>query len=169
MPNHVDNCLRIYGNVETIHKVFERYGSEGKALDAGKVIPYPEVYQKADEYHEEMMEKARRKEIPWEEVHKVKDGYNNGGYEWCLEHWGTKWGMYDFDTPVEYKRSIKVGFHSAWAPPLPVILQMSRDFPELTFYLRYWERGLGFQGKYKCKAGEVLLDEETNYRGSKGG
>ena len=21
-----------------------------------------------------------------------KDGYNQGGYQWCCDNWGTKWG-----------------------------------------------------------------------------
>jgi len=169
MPNHVENELRVYGKLPRIAEVFSRYKSTEEHLDADKVIPYPEEFRDMDAAHKRLVEQAQAGLIPWDEAYKSKDGYNSGGYDWCVTNWGTKWGMYRTSEPVFYKRSAYVFFESAWSPPLPVIYQMSRDFPDLLFVLRYWEGGVGFKGDYRCKGGEIIIDHEFEYRGGRGG
>lgn len=43
-------------------------------------------------------------------------------------------------------------------------------FPELTFDLRYFESGMGFNGRYACRdGGAVFYDEQAAYYGTRGG
>lgn len=182
MPNHVSNDLRINGNMEEINRFFEfaRQNpdlTESKEeavlreklcleenpfghIEVNNFIPYPKEFAVADK----LAEKARKEGKGY-----VKDGYNSGGYEWCIQNWGTKWGLYDFSDVKKFKSSAVISFSTAWSPPLPVILKMSEMFPKLTFSLKYYEAGAGFQGHYKCKAGEVLLNETGDYNGPRGG
>ena len=172
MPNHVENDLVIRGPKKDVAAFLEAVRGEredhnGKTvvipLDHNKVIPYPQHYADADAKAE-----VARKKGNWD----VKDGYNQGGYEWCLSNWGTKWGFYDFSELDVSKSgtSAKVSFSTAWSPAFPLFQKMSEMFPSLTFTVRYFERGMGFQGIYKAKGGSVLEDLSSNdYRGRRGG
>ena len=158
MPNHCESTLRVTGDTKTIEDMLERYN--GKVpIDANKIIPYPQEFAEADRKSEEAIERARKGEITFEEAYQVKDGYNNGGYSWCVENWGTKWPLYDFSPIDRTSTGIQVGFQTAWEPPLPIINKMSEEFPELLFTLTYIEEGVGFSGVYEAQAGEVIRDE----------
>ena len=124
-------------------------------LDFNKFVPYPEKFAKAD---------FRRRQGLTD-----KDGYNNGGYDWCIRNWGTKWGACDVDLSEHSKRSLLYYFNTAWSPPAPVVVEMSEKFPTLMFHLNYAEAGCAFQGNFWAKGGEIVKDESKAYRGSRGG
>jgi hypothetical protein len=186
MPNHCSNDLIIQGKKERLleFKEFARSKSR-KGADSGvgedptppsdydievnNFIPYPEKFKKQDEIAKQVREKAERGEISHEEAWNTKDGYNSGGYEWCISNWGTKWGIYDCYISYEKIKSMMYTFSTAWSPPLPVIQKMSEMYPDLTFTLKYYECGVGYKGMYKCKGGEVVDEMEGKYRGNRGG
>lgn len=89
-------------------------------------------------------------------------------YNWNIANWGTKWDASDpaLNTTAT---SLVYDFDTAWSPPCPAVIAMSKMFPELKFSLRYWEGGMGFQGKFVAKAGEILTDISMEYKGGKGG
>ncbi len=93
----------------------------------------------------------------------------SGRYEWCCKNWGTKWGICNPQIFEEGVEDLKYEFECAWSPPLPVIKKMSELFPLLEFELRYFERGVGFKGLYRCEAGEVTEDKGGAYSGDRGG
>ena len=173
MPNHVSSDLYVTGRIETIDKFMDFainidpcLPSDDQLLDANKFIPYPEHFKKLDA----LAKIAAAKEPP---DYTVKDGFNSGGFQWCLENWGTKWGIYD--CKIEYKDfgirngKLKYRFNTAWAPPLPIIKAMSDKFPTLRFRLNYFEFGMGFKGTYIVKNGEVIKDVQSKYSGRRGG
>lgn len=115
------------------------------------------------------MEQARGKEeeqaFSLESLYPCPD--SKDWYDWRITNWGTKWDV-QFSGVVESntkKNPAKViyCFDTAWSPPTSGIQEISNQFPMLTFTLNYWEAGMGFKGKYKCKAGEVLLAKEDSY------
>ena len=164
MPNHCSQDLYVYGPEESI-KVFMAFAQEGdNVLSANKFIPYPEKYRVMDE-----AAAIARKNKDWS----VKDGFNSGGYEWCLENWGTKWGIYNADVVKEKfkgKRSqVNYIFNSAWSPANLIIHAMSERYPELRFKLKYYESGTGYKGVYEVQGGTIIKDEESNYKGMRGG
>lgn len=164
MPNHCSQDLFIYGPEDSL-KVFMEFAKEGdNTLSANKFIPYPEEYRLMDE-----AAAIARKNKDWS----VKDGFNSGGYEWCIENWGTKWGIYNADLTNQKfagKRSrLNYIFNSAWSPAIPVIKAMSERYPELLFKLKYYESGAGYKGVYEVQDGNVIKDEESKYRGMRGG
>jgi hypothetical protein len=160
MPNHCENDIYIYGPKSEINAFFKAVKTDQYLIDADRIIPYPAEFKALDD-----LAKAERAKGNW----KVTDGYNSGGYDWCINNWGTKWGMYDFSPIRESKRGVKVSCQSAWSPPLPLILEASKQFPKLRFKVNYFEGGVGFKGVYECKAGEVLDDTESKYSGKRGG
>jgi len=168
MPNHVDQDLYVTGDVASL-KSFMEFACEDRngeelLLSANKFIPYPNEYLIMDTVAEEKRLKGD---------YTVKDGFNSGGYHWCINNWGTKWGIYStrfLSQKLGGKRGrLKYTFQSAWSPPLPVILAMSKKFESLKFKLNYYESGMGFKGIYIAEGGQVIEDAECKYRGNRGG
>jgi hypothetical protein len=144
MPNHVDQDLFITGPADDIAE-FKKVAQHGEEIiSAESFIPYPKKYE-------------------------GQVGYNSGGYEWCIENWGTKWGIYDGELVNEREGGLTYRFQSAWSPPIPVIKKMSEMFPKLLFTLRYYECGMEFKGTLTCKNGKPLSFKESKYRGNRGG
>jgi len=186
MPNHVDNDLYVYGPTKKLNEFMafaKASDPDGEALVTEKFIPYPDKFKEMDEEAKVFNEMRERKRLAGEDISGLewkKDGYNSGGYEWCIENWGTKWGIYDSvlqdadglgsdPDDCDDEAEIMYNFNSAWSPPNPVILKMSEMFPELEFDLRYFECGAAFNGTFRCQAGKVLRDESGSYFGRRGG
>jgi len=74
-------------------------------------------------------------------------GFKNW-YDWCVATWGTKWDFgLDADEPATLNEdgALRVGFVSAWSPPLEGYFQlMDLGFNVLAYY---HEPGEGFYGK----------------------
>jgi hypothetical protein len=173
MPNWCECDLTIEGTAQSLKRFLDYCGNK---FEFGRFIPYPEEFAALDEA-------ARR----WEQSHREdpencgprpKDGFNQGGYEWCVENWGTKWDACEVEMPELPPDSdgdspnpleIEIRFETAWSPPLMVILAASKQFPELAFDLRYFEGGQGYNGWLRCEAGEVVVEESGDYFGSRGG
>lgn len=103
------------------------------------------------------------------------DGFNSGGYEWCINNWGTKWNAYDFtDENVddwEDYMNIQFSFFTAWSPPMPIyyeIAKMTKD-TDIRISIHYYEGGMGFQGGLSIANGEVVDEFSAEYYGSRGG
>ena len=169
-------------------KRFVKFAKTKKSvLDTEQFIPYPKKYRELDDRRkvleakhlakckraklDDMSDKdadAWRKKNPniaWE----TSDGFNSGGYEWCLKNWGTKWGICEAELLDDNGDELEYFFTSAWCPPDLVIKKMSKMFPTLIFTLTYFEGGCEFNGIYKCQKGEVIDDRCGKYFGSRGG
>lgn len=167
MPNHVDQDLFIRGNVNDL-TLFIELAKDKKdkeeVISADSFLPYPEEFAKLDDeaYAARMLGD-----------YSVKDGFNHGGYEWCCKHWGTKWGIYSSSLKScksdDNVGKLKYNFQSAWEPAILIIDAMSKQFPKLTFKLKYYERGRGFKGIYKIKNSVMLTNIQLEYSGKRGG
>lgn len=177
MPNYCDQDLWITGPTEELKK-FKAFAKEDIEhfnifngtyflqeflLSANKFIPYPQGYRDQDKFSIEQSKKGIY----------VPDGFNSGGYEWCVNNWGTKWGICDCVLSRE-KLGKKDGklfykFHSAWSPCNKIISAMAERFPELLFKLKYYEMGCGYKGIFVIKGWTIILDEKSKYHGKRGG
>jgi len=184
MPNHCESDFRVHGNPKLIEE-FISYARESRehhdpftgdvtvdeeVISCDKFVPYPKEYKDMDEKRGKLtaeMKKLPKEKQDWSKL--PNDGFNSGGYEWRIEHWGTKWGMYNFSDWKRFKRSAFIQFQSAWSPPLPVIYAMAEKFPKLRFTIRYYERGGAFKGVLRLKGDKVLLESSSEYRGRRGG
>lgn len=166
MPNWVDCELSVCGDEEVLKRFMEAVASEKSALDANKLLPYPEEWAKLDKISQDwddrwsavlkalrdgegVIEDEKREEA-WkkfkaENGDRPKDGYNQGGYEWCVANWGMKWNFGEVQVEDEADcRFVEYGFQTAWSPPIPLVRKMAEMFPELSFQLRYYEGGNAF-------------------------
>jgi len=186
MPNWCENELRVEGNKKDLQKFKKFAKSEGSVLNHNNFIPYPKKFKELDKKAEVWLKKAdelakKHKAKNWyslpielrekfekENGKEPKDGFNQGGYEWCNDKWGTKWGICE---PVldEFETELLYRFDTAWSPPTPIIIKMSEMFPKLEFELRYFEGGMGFNGLFICKGGEIKRNSCSDYFGDRGG
>jgi hypothetical protein len=172
MPNYCEFDLYVSGPNDRLEELLRAVAGEKSLFDFDRLIPYPEKFRELDRLAEEWGKKA-----PEERTDPCpKDGYNQGGYEWCVEHWGTKWNACGVRAEVdewpqggEADGCVKFSFRTAWSPPTPVIEHAAERFPELNFELRYFECGCRFQGILICDSGVVRVDKEWLYSGSRGG
>ena len=87
MPNYCECDLYVSGPNDRLEEFLRAVAGEKSPFDFDRLIPYPEEFRELDRLAEEWGKKA-----PEERTDPCpKDGYNQGGYEWCVEHWGTKW------------------------------------------------------------------------------
>jgi hypothetical protein len=112
MPNFCENELTISGpDVERVLAAIADPSSDDPdehILDFDQIVPYPQDLKDLDQRNAEYQAKffaiakddPQRDEklkaladeygvepgTPW-----LKDGYNAGGYEWCIQNWSTKW------------------------------------------------------------------------------
>ena len=175
MPNWCENELTITGKTEDVQKLKEAVRNGDEVLDANKIIPYPEEFAILDRL---ATGELRAEDIPQAVMLKLtgydlnKDGYNQGGYEWCVNNWGTKWGFVDATlAESEYKgtTTLEYTFNTAWSPPIPLIKKLGEMFPQVEIELRYFEGGAGFNGILVIKEGKVVTDKCSEYFGHRGG
>ena len=137
---------------------------EPAVFDFNALLPYPEQFKKMDE-----IAALSHKMGDFT----VKDGFNLGGYDWCVENWGTKWNAYQVTSPIlkefEKTKKIKISFQTAWAPPIPVIIKLGRMAEDCKITLRYYERGMAFQGRVVIEEGEITDSSQSEYNGPRGG
>lgn len=128
MPNRCYNHLQIIGRKDEIDKCLNSVKTKESAFDFNAVIPVPE---------------------------NISDWYT-----WKIEHWGTKWNAQPSSGDIIVVERIPIGaeiwFDTAWDPPVPVLLELSKKFPELEFQLYFTEEWMR-EGLAQFKNGETLL------------
>lgn len=175
MPNWCSNDLFISGNAGLIKDAVAKYFDGDGAPDYNKIAPYPEEFRELDRKRDilianlNMMTNGEReawiKAYGW-----PKDGYNQGGYEWCVKNWGSKWLPTNINGPKFNKKGgYKVSFDSPWTPPIAVFVALSELCPRLKFTIKSYERGMQFKSVVIIKAGVILSSCTSEYCGSRGG
>ena len=181
IPNWCENELVVKGEVKELVRFSNFAKTQKSKIDENKFIPYPEHFKELDDVHREWLKKADRyadaitktkrgwycgdlltetQRKSFTDLHgeQPKDGYNQGGYEWCCNNWGTKWGLCNAEGFInKEKKRIFYNFDTAWSPPEPLVRKMAEMFPELEFTLKFWESGMGFRGTTKYKAEEPQI------------
>mgnify|MGYP001482959237 CR=1 FL=1 len=141
MPNHCHNDLWIDGTQEDVAKLLAHIGADRPEpeFDFNTLIKYPETWEQMDnDYHKvinaiNIRAASNEAYVKAQEEYRAKwgtdrDGYNSGGFEWCRDNWGTKWNAYEV-VRRDYG-GVCITFQTAWTPPLPVIAELHRRFPE---------------------------------------
>lgn len=186
MPNWCENDLYIRGKeVKNVLKFIDNEAND-TVIDFDRIIPYPKEYKELDEKAEAYRRDLGKANKSWfkkfalarvckkynvekPDYFAFKDGFNSGGYEWCIENWGTKWDAKNSVLMGDSEEEAMITFDTAWSPPLPVIKRLSEIFPEHHFVLNYFEGLIGFQGTYEVINGQVLEDWCSDYQGTRGG
>lgn len=183
MPNHVDHDMWIWGPPKDIDDMLTQHIKSGSP-NADSLIPYPPIFRYIDKKEEEWWIEntinnsghpyALKSGLTFSDA--PPNGFNAGGYEWCCENWGTKWGCYDGQPVLEIKmknprvRKVFLQFLTAWNPAIPVYAELASRYPKCTFKIAYYESGMGYSGTLTYKYGACIRHiQNANYRGRRGG
>ena len=128
-----------------------------EALDHGPNSPWWDA--KTPEQQEKWLDQFATAQETEERIARfgVKDGYT-----WCLNHWGTKWDIFESDINHKGEDNLNATFTTAWSPPIQGIERVSALFPNATFLLQYSEPGMDFHGVAAFRNGETAVADGTS-------
>lgn len=70
---------------------------------------------------------------------------SKGWYDWSRINWGTKWNAYSSVTDPEGEAdACRIKFDTAWSPPRPVLIELAKREPALTFDYVAFDEGWNF-------------------------
>ena len=72
-------------------------------------------------------------------------------YDWCCEHWNTKWNAYECLSVDPMDRRLE--FLTAWSSVPPIVEAISRKFPDTVITYRWADENIGYN------VGEVVLQD----------
>ena len=81
-------------------------------------------------------------------------------YEWCNQHWGTKWNAYGYgEAKVDYQDGDALNFLTAWSAPHPVMEKLAEMFPNVEIEHEWADEDIGHNcGRYHYQNG-VRIEE----------
>lgn len=112
----------------------------------------------------EIEENANRENMSIEEFVKMGERYclnvfyygSTTWYEWCCKNWGTKWNAVE----TEFVDTDTIEFQTAWSAPLPVVMELSRKFPERVVMIEWADEDMGSNvGQLALRDAEIAVDE----------
>lgn len=81
-------------------------------------------------------------------------------YEWCNQHWGTKWNSYGYgEAKVDYQEGDALNFLTAWSALHPVMEKLAEMFPNVEIEHEWADEDIGHNcGRYRYQNG-VRIEE----------
>lgn len=180
MPNWVMNRVTFEGDPVRVHDLLEGIRPEGHPLghiDFDRVLPMPASldiesgsrtargysqyrrYIKAKDPFVRRACESYAANYP-EEWALGKAAYQNeidygaqDWYEWRVLHWGTKWNAENENSA----ESTELRFRTAWICPVPVLVEIGRQFPDVEIFVEYADEDIG----HNC--GTITISEGSPY------
>ena len=134
-----DECLKLY--IQSLQEHKKICTTEELARKCGKPLKeYKEMLERGRKYYENI----RKYGAPtW--------------YEWCIDHWGTKWNAYDC-TPIE-QCTDRISFNTAWSSVPKIIEKLSEHFNDQTIAYRWADEDIGYNvGEQIYMNGQVIYE-----------
>ena len=181
MPNWVYNGLTIEGNPDSVKKLMEQmntpfvrvhdnWSTETQQMQKQQVTyPNPvfafwnivkptnlEAYDGPQPTNTDLAHAMRFESDHW--------------YDWNVRNWGTKWDVavssvdthpdtYMEDTVNGENHVVYYNFNTAWSRPMPALIKLSNQYPDLLFTLSY-EEETGWGGELELLRGEIISESE---------
>jgi len=144
MPNHCYTNLFVSGLSDDVQQFQDAIEPHKAFIPA--LIPFPE-----DLLGEEIIDNNGTV---------IGRAFSDGGYKWCLDNWGCKWGDVDteIDGPMDVSpdgsAQLSVRFWTAWGPAIEALTTISAMFPRLEFSISYEDEGGWFYGCAEFRSGK---------------
>jgi hypothetical protein len=178
MPNWVYNGLTVEGNPESVKKMMEQLNQ-----------PFTMIHDSWDVSTNTYMKKNTLYSSPlfafWniikptdlEAYHKQPapatlpiDFSGDDWYNWNVRNWGTKWDVAVSSTDTHPDTTmmetangdnhvVYYNFETAWSRPMPALINLSSQYPDLLFTLVY-EEETGWGGELEILRGVVISESE---------
>jgi len=180
MPNWCENSITFSSTRKCdLERLKNKVCEKDCVFSFNKIAPYPKYFNNISKLSEMRIKRQNKEAIKRgyksfddmpdseekNEIEKrfpyITDGFNNGGYEWCCENWGTKWNVRDIIFDSEIKKEVnkyvwRVSFDTAWSPPIPIFHKIAEKFPNISFSASYMEESIGFEGEFMVDKGKVI-------------
>ncbi len=161
------NSLEIVGNANEIEKVLEAIkGGENELgekliFDFQKIIPMPEDMR--NEYFH-MLKGDQVTKIDYSDWEKLDNRYRIIGQylEWCYDNWGCKFDPWN----EEIFEGAIIKFQTVNGRALPVIKELSRQFPTVKLVYESLCETPDFDYVYSIQGGEVIDLSKCEHYGS---
>jgi hypothetical protein len=157
MPNWITNILTINADEKMVEKILSEVKSKESEFDFNLIVSQPDELEGttapariiSDEDYAKDSSKGITQTMSDELISKY--GYNNW-YDWRYEHWGTKWNADEV-----YICDNEITFNTAWCNPQPVMVALSRKYPDIQFDIKFADEDFGHNvGTYILKDGEEI-------------
>lgn len=144
----------ITGKKKDIIAIEKLLKTKDNVFDFNKIIPYPTAYKILDEAAQNYSRLGGGDGYP------ISDGYNQGGYDWCTNNWGTKWNSSDANI-FKCKNTLHYTFQTAWCPPTNILEKLSLLFPKLNISLTADIEGCDTIVNYEYADGKEFCTGDT--------
>jgi len=153
MPTWCENKLEVYSlKKEKLKEFVEKAKDHERKTDLSfqKLYPCPEELLQINPIS---FDKPHEKEAELTEKYGFRDWYF-----WRVGNWGTKWDV-EAKLVNFYDSLITYEFDTAWAPPISLIINIVKAFPDLVFILKYDSVENGYKGIFIAHGENEILDE----------
>ena len=144
MPNWCSNYLSVSGDIPELVEKFYHF-AKGKGL-----------YWDKDGVSKNTDEKTETQALDFSQFlypDGVEGSFSDVGWDWCVDHWGTKWNAcniactWDDNPQCKHKFMVTYNFDTAWSPmSTELLMAMKKKFPSLKFEYEFTECGVGIYG-----------------------
>jgi Ferredoxin-like domain in Api92-like protein len=144
MANDVTNYLSFEGKKDQILELLKKAAIEKNghiSFDFEQFFPMPKSVFRGD--------------LNSVDEWKYPDGKN--WYGWSIANWGTKWNAYSSSFDFE---NLTCKFDTALSVPTKFLLELSRQYPELTIVDEWIEEVLESAGRTILKGGKIVSHDE---------
>ena len=165
MPNWCNNTLTIRGKKEDL-LAFKKQLEDNKANTEGNVCLFRTFIPTPDEIKNTTSPNRDEENAKYLlEKYGAIDWYN-----WQIQKWGTKWGCcgayWEEEDPMDTHHDglfdMILHYDTAWSPGDDSLKDIFMANDDLSFFLRYEEFGMGFQGNLFVKNGKLEKQECLN-------
>jgi hypothetical protein len=155
MPNWTTNQLIIEGDKDKIRELLDFIKGENGVIDFNKIIPMLEILKNTasggctidgkqvtswyeDASITDWVERSKSQRLfTDEETAELQKIGCTSWYDWCCDHWGTKWNACEASIEAEYDGYVELRFDTAWSAPEPVLEALREKFPNLEISLNF--------------------------------
>lgn len=151
MPNWSFNTVRC-------KEARKKFGCEGKeCIDFNYIIPEPQTKEECPIEYQVDKEGRCLTDGSDASIQIFEDRPWFNWFKWRCDNWGTKWNGGDLVSDDSDSDDC-IRFDTAWAPPMPLILEVSRKYPNDEITLT-----AAIEFDYKVCTWKFLNGEEISY------
>jgi hypothetical protein len=181
MPNWVYNGLTIEGSPDSVKKLMEQMNTPFVRVHDNWNVKTQQMEKQQVTYPNPVfafwnivkpanMEAYDGPQPKTENFEQAMRFESDHWYDWNVRNWGTKWDVavssvetnpdtYMEDTVNGENHVVYYNFETAWSRPMPALLNLSSQYPDLLFTLSY-EEETGWGGECELLRGKVISESE---------
>jgi len=181
MPNWVYNGLTVEGSPESVKKMMSQLNepftmvhdtwdvSTNTYMKKNTLYPNP-VFAFWNIIKPTDLDTYWAPQTPEPDLAKAMTFSSDHWYDWNVRNWGTKWDVavssedkapdtYFEETANGDNHVVYYNFETAWSRPMPALINLSTQYPDLLFTLSYQEE-TGWGGELELLRGKVISESE---------